>query len=514
LKLYLCIFKFKGMRTILLVTMFAVFGLNGFSQKDPMKYGKPGESEINLTEYQNADAVILCDFGEYYLNGRVGPVYLYFKRHLRIKILTDKGLKYAQQSIRYYDMTKASFYQNSSGFELRAQTLNFEPNGKMVKSKLKQKDIVRSTVYNDFNTEVTLNFPDVKVGSIIEYEINIPTLDLVNPPIWYFQYEIPVLWSELRITSPTDIDYGAKVYNCNSLDVFNKNSISTSVSLPRGSALYMANQLQFVKTNVPAYYPSQSINSENPGRMYIKCMLEYASRKFAPPGMEELFKAVDPNYKYLDKAEKSSTLRNSSYILYTKPNLESVAKDLMKDPGFGPPMIINMGLRDTLQKITEGCKTAEDKTNAIYKFVYNHYNWNGSYRTFVNMSLPIKVVEFASRFADSDANMNTSLSKAYRKQSGTSSEINFTLINLLNTAGIKAFPVLVSTKDFDMIDTSFYNLQQFNDVLACVEIEGDYYLLDAVKKDNGTLLSTTPMNKYGLLIKKNEAEWISINQEN
>jgi hypothetical protein len=502
------------MKTKVFLAIFIALGLTGFAQKPPMKYGKVGESEINLTDFQNAGAVILGDYGEYYLDGKVGPVYLYFRRHLRIKILNETGLKYAQQTIPYYDMTKAAFYQNSSGFELRAQTLNFEPNGKMVKSKLKQKDIVRSPVYSDFNTEVTLNFPDVKVGSIIEYQINIPTLDFVNPPVWYFQYEIPVIWSELRITSPTDIDYGAKVYNCDALDTFNKNSISTSVSLPRGSALYMANELQFVKTNIPAYSGSDGNSQDGSDRMYLKVMLEYASRKFAPPGMEELFKAVDPNYKYLDKAEKSSTLRNSSYILYTKPNLESVAKDLMKDPGFGPPMIINMGLRDTLQKITEGCKTAEDKTNAIYKFAYNHYNWNGECRVFVNMGVPIKLVEFASRFTDGDANMNASLSKAYKKQSGTSSEINFSLINMLNTEGIKAFPVLVSTCNYDCIDTSFYNLHQFNDVLACVEIEGDYYLLDAVKKDNGTLLSTTPMNKYGLLIRKNEAEWISINQEN
>lgn len=502
------------MKTYYFIAALLLLLQNGYSQKAPMKYGKPSETEIKLTEFQNADAVILCDFGEYYLDGKVGPVYFYFKRHLRIKILTENGLKYATQTVPYYDLTKATFYQNSTGYELRAQTLNIDENGKIIKSRLKPKNITRSNVYNDFNTEVTLNFPDVKVGSIIEYEINIPTIYLVNPPVWYLQYDIPVVWSELRITSPEEIDYGAKVYNCNSMDIFEKKSINTSISYMRGSASYIANRLQFVKTNIPAYYDTQSLNDANPGRMYIKFMLEYASRKFSPPFMEELFKATDPGFRYLDKSEKSTTLRNSSYILYTKPELETIAGKLMKDPSFGPPMIINMGLKDTLQKITEGCKTTDEKTKAIYRYVSDRFEWNGSYRVFVNMGFPIRIVEFASRFASEDANMNTSLSKAFRKQTGTSSEINFTLINLLNTAGIKAYPVLVSTNDFDIIDTTFFNLHQFNHVVVFVEQSEGNTLLDAVQTENGTILTTTPLNKYGLLIKKNEAEWVSVVEEN
>jgi hypothetical protein len=239
-------------------------------------------------------------------------------------------------------------------------------------------------------------------------------------------------------------------------------------------------------------------------------MLEYATRKFALPYMEELFKATDPGFKYLDKAEKSSVLMNSGFIIYNKPELENLPKSLMKDPGFGPPLIINMGLADTVKKITANSKTSEEKAMAIYNYVSNQMEWDSSYRVFVNMGFPVKIVEFISRFSSSDLNMNASLSKPFRKQIGTSSEINFILINLLNTAGVKAFPVLVSTKDFDILDSSFFNLHQFNHVVAYVELDGKNLLLDAARNGNGTILTTVPMNESGLLVKKNEAEWIRV----
>jgi hypothetical protein len=241
-------------------------------------------------------------------------------------------------------------------------------------------------------------------------------------------------------------------------------------------------------------------------------MLEFASRKFAPPGMEELYKAIDPRFKYLDKAEKSSALKNPAFVLYNKPSMEKLARGLMRDPGFGPPQIINIGYNDTLKTITAGSKNDIDKSMAIYNFVSSRFTWDSTYRIFVRDGFSVRLTEFFSRFASSGSNLNTSLSKAIRKSTGSNSDINFILINLLNTAGIKAFPVLVSTLDFDRIDTSFFNLHQFNHVVACFDAsDGQTYLLDAVKKSNGsTILNNDGINDFGLLIKKDTAYWVGL----
>jgi hypothetical protein len=293
------------MKYILIISFTLLIAASGYSQKEPIKYGRLEENEINLTEYDQAPAVILCDYGHYYFDGRTGRVFFYFSRHLRIKILTEEGLKYASQTFSFYDLTEATYYQNSNGYELRAQTLNVEPNGKIIKSKLKGKNISSRSISNEFITEISLHFPDVKVGSIIEFDLEIPTLEIVNPPVWFMQCEIPVLHSELRITSPEEINYGVKSYNCPYFEISENKTETASISYLHGSMSYSATKLRFVKTNIPAYTSGYFPENSTEGRMYIKFMLDRASRKFAPPGMEELFKAVDPTFNTSIKQKKA-----------------------------------------------------------------------------------------------------------------------------------------------------------------------------------------------------------------
>jgi len=128
-----------------------VFTLVSVGQRPPMKYGKVEEKEIALTNYQGADAVILCDYGEYKFNGLTGVVYFEFTHHLRIKILTEAGLRYATQQIHYYDLQSACYPPYNKSYELRAQTLNVNEKGKVVASKVKFKSKVLSKPDETFN---------------------------------------------------------------------------------------------------------------------------------------------------------------------------------------------------------------------------------------------------------------------------------------------------------------------------------------------------------------------------
>ena len=107
------------MKTYALIIAFLLISLMGYSQKYPMKYGKLADNELNLNEYQGAGAVVLCDFGQYYFDAKLGRVFFYFKRHLRIKILSEEGLKYAKQTIPFYDLKAATYYPNNTGYEIR-----------------------------------------------------------------------------------------------------------------------------------------------------------------------------------------------------------------------------------------------------------------------------------------------------------------------------------------------------------------------------------------------------------
>jgi hypothetical protein len=476
------------------------------AQKSPVKFGKLNESEITLTEYQNYDAVVLCDYGTYSFNAQLGPLYFYYSRHLRIKILTEEGLKYAQQAIRYYDLKKAEYFKNNRVYELRAQTLNVNSSNKIVKSKVKPKHYSEQEVDADFNNVLQINFPDVKVGSIIEYKINIPTIEIVNPPSWVFQHEIPVLYSELRVISPEYIQYSGKIYNMEYLDVSEKTFQNRTINYSRGSYNYQAYIMQFAKENIPA----ADSNTPYLDRMRLKIMLDFASQKLTVPGVQYLFRACNREYKYKDRAEKNMTLTNNSFILYKKPNLADLPKKMFKDPYFGPPLTIHMGLNDTILMLTKDTKSSIEKTNIIYDYISGHMQWNGRYRTFVDPALSKLILKVVSKVSSDKANLNKSLSRPFEKQIGTNAEINFILINSLRKAGINAYPLLVSSKENSFLDMEFFNLHQFNHVVALVEIDNNYIVFDAVLTDKGPLIEVNEMNNVGLAIKNNKAFWLNL----
>jgi hypothetical protein len=60
------------------------------------------------------------------------------------------------------------------------------------------------------------------------------------------------------------------------------------------------------------------------------------------------------------------------------------------------------------------------------------------------------------------------------------------------------------------LDTSFFNLHQFNHLIAAVEVDGQEILLDAVKKGDGSIMTSDIMNEFGLLIELKEARWIQV----
>lgn len=479
-------------------------------QRPPVKYGKVNEKEIALTSYQGADAVILCDYGEYKFDGISGQVYFYFIHHLRIKILTEAGLRYATQQIHYYDLHSASLHPYNETYHLRAQTLNVNEKGKMVSTKIKPKYTTVAPPDKNYNASVTIHFPDVKPGSIIEYEISIPTIETVNPDPWMAQYDIPSLWNELRIITPLEFDYAVKHYNIGYSEVSEFKNITTSIKYPGKSVVYNANLFQFVRKDIPSLpYAGNELDYNN-SRMFVKFMLDFVSRKFMLPKMNELIKAMDPEYKFMDKSEKQLSLENLAYIIYKRPDLSKITKDLNKSPQFGVPLILNMGFDDTIKKITAQYVTDEEKIEAVYQFARNLAEWDNEYRVFVDSPMPSFIVKMADKFAKEPVKMNTGLQKAVQRHEGSSSDINAILINLLKKAGFKTYPVLVSTLNNGYLDTSFFNPQQFNHIVAAVELNGREILLDAVKKGSGSILSSDIMNQYGLLIEMWNARWIQV----
>ena len=60
---------------------------------------------------------------------------------------------------------------------------------------------------NDRWSKLIFTFPNVVPGAILEYEYTLASLDFENLDTWYFQREIPTLWSEMRFEVPEPYVY-------------------------------------------------------------------------------------------------------------------------------------------------------------------------------------------------------------------------------------------------------------------------------------------------------------------
>lgn len=158
--------------------------------KTPTKWGVVSEEEKAIDVYKldpDAPAVILWDHGTWTPeNWEKGKVRLF--RHIRIKILKEEGLRYSKGEIRYRSDEKLGTF--------RAQTLNWDfGKNKAVATKVQTKpfdSLDGSEIVRNFE------FPEVEVGSIIEYRYSLVATAFEELKPWYFQSELPTRWSEVQ----------------------------------------------------------------------------------------------------------------------------------------------------------------------------------------------------------------------------------------------------------------------------------------------------------------------------
>src|SRR6056297_179186 len=91
-------------------------------------------------------------------------------------------------------------------------------------------------------------------------------------------------------------------------------------------------------------------------------------------------------------------------------------------------------------------------------------------------------------------------------------EINTLLLGLLREAGIEAYPLFISGREFGRINRSFPSLFQFNQLLVYSEIDDVEYVMDASFAHSlPNLISVNSFNNQGFLLRENDFHWIEIN---
>ena len=180
-----------------LLLAFVVNGFGSFGQSVSRTYGDIAPSDFVSTQNEasakSQGAIVLFDVGESYFVQSGYSFNLVLERHIRIKILNNVGLKWANEQIPYY----ASGSQTEVVKGLTAVTYNLEE-GDIVSSEF---DSTQTFVEKLTNTWYLKKFalPAVRPGSIIEYKYKVVSPFKFNLHDWEFQTEIPTLHSSYQV---------------------------------------------------------------------------------------------------------------------------------------------------------------------------------------------------------------------------------------------------------------------------------------------------------------------------
>ncbi|MTI30312.1 DUF3857 domain-containing protein [Cytophagales bacterium RKSG123] len=443
------------------ITSFIAFSLQVSAQNVKMKFGKIENSDLEIDVYPldtGASAVILADVGKSHIqyNQTKGDFELVFERHTRIKVLNKNGFKWADVEIPLYG--RNSDKERVSG--LKGYTYNLE-NGKVIKSKLDKKSVF-DDLKNEYWSLKKFTMPNVREGSVIEYTYKVYSDFLFNLQSWYFQYEIPAIWSEYTAVVPEYFYYKklGQGYISMVLAEEDKKSESIVFSSKEGSNTvdFLSTVYHYATKDVPAFKSESYMTTSED--FISKMDFELASIKYPR----------DPIRQIMD-------------------TWETIIKELLEHEKFMIRLRRTNFLKAQMGAVLSGANTPEEKIEAIYTYVQQNIKWDEKNGMFTSQSLK----------------------DTFNKRVGNSADINLLLIAMLQEAGLEADPVILSTRNNGRVMQMYPIITKFNYVISKVSLDGKYFLLDATDPFRSIgMLPYNCLNGQGFVIKKGMEEWVDL----
>lgn len=443
------------------ITLFCIaLSTTSFVLSQDFKFGKVSKEELSEKVHpldSSASASVLYRSRKVRFNYIQGVGFKVMTEvHQRVKIYTKEGFDHATIS--------QLLYKNDSDIEfvtgLKAYTYNLE-NGKIEKSKM-EKSAVFKTSRSKYRDEEKFTLPNVKEGSVIEYEYEISSPFYAYIDEIDLQYDIPIKKQQIAIEIPEYFmfkplmkgylpiapKFGIKNGTINYTTKNRSNRYTASSNFNSGTVNFKIHTANYDMDNVPALKEEPYVNAMDNYRSGVKYELQYV--------------------QFPDEPRESFST-----------TWEDVIKKIYKSDSFGDQLKSGKYFKDDLEKLMAATSSESELIAAIFLHVQHRMNWN----------------EFYGYGADKG------VKKAYEERSGNIGDINLILTSMLQEAGLNANPVLVSTRDHGV--PMFPTREGFNYVIASVEMNDGTVLLDATNKyTKPNLLPTRALNWYGKMIKK------------
>lgn len=375
----------------------------------------------------------------------------------RIKIYKSGGYSFANHNVPY-------FSDNGLGGNVtfdNAFTYNLV-DGKIEKTKLKSDGIFTEKINENF-AQKKITMPNVKEGSVIEFEYSTKSNNIGSLMDWNFQMSIPVNYSEFVTNIPEYFEF-----RINQKGFF---PISTQIEKSGRNINYT------VKLHSQS---STGISYSNQTMSFTEVKSNY-SCKDLPAIKEEAFVNNIKNYITSVSHELSSISYPQQHTKYYSASWESVVKTIYNYDGFGPELNKTGYFEEDIKKLVQGLNDPSEIISKILNYVKTTIKWNN------NKGYGCK----------------EGVKMAYKNKIGNCAEINLMLTAMLRFAGLNTNPVLISTRENGI--TYFPNRNAFNFVIAAVETSDGLVLLDATEKySEPNILPLRDLNWVGRLIRKDE----------
>ncbi len=421
----------------------------------------PKWAKIDTTELQmktcdfepDAEAVKLVDWAELSYEYASYPSFfssykLRMERRIRIKILKTEGLSKANIKIAYF--SKHDF-QNID--RLRAYTYNLNDNGKIVETKVENRNIYDIQLSANISQK-TFTFPDVKVGSVLEYRYHLTTSLARKITPWLFQDEIPTKLSQYNLIIPSHLPFTPKFTTNFTVFQFEK--------LVKEGVTGEDNKYQYSMVNVP------SLKDEP----YMSSPFDWLQRvEFSFDPSKIIVGAINNKNKKKGKTEWAD-----------------VNVSLLLSRSFGGQLGAKLEGCDSIIDSTKRLATTAQKVKYIYNYVRDNWNWN----------------ELKSLYCyDVDT--------VWIDKKGDQAEINFVLLNLFSKAKIDAYPICTSSKVNGQININVVDPSQFDGLNVLVIVSTQIFLLDASQKNVPyNLIPPDVLNTKGFIIDEQISGWVNI----
>lgn len=426
-----------------------------FAQWQPIS---PEDLKLTSAQAGNAEAIIL------YHEETSSDIKKSRSIYMRIKILTEKGKRYADVEIPY--RKEGDF--STQIIDVKARTIS--PDGKITPFSGETFDKTIVKTHGLKYKAKTFTMPDVQVGSIIEWRYSL---------IWSDTYVLPARWILQEDLAQKKVKFLYTPLNLGNYDVsaghgdYADNVYRLPIGLPKGVEVKFTprNDAILEMNDVPAY--EEEDFSPPAAMMKMRVYFYYGTSKMLKP--DEFWREEG---KYWDKEVDKF-----------------------------------MGHSDAVTKAAEGAvspnDTPEQKARKLYAFVQ-------------------KLRNFTYQGETQDAKVNLSAEQVLHQQGGTHDDLTRLYVAMVRSLRIPAYLMRVGTREEIFFQANIPDSRQLNSEVAIVSVaEGKETFLDPgtqlcpfgllawnrttvqglrQKPGGGTELSQTPQPDYSQAITQRVAD--------